>query len=84
MIRSRGVFAVLCLALLSALPAFARKAPAETQPPVLSAQQLDALSGEYTSSSEPDTSLSFYVEDGKLVVESDHRIPQELKACFCS
>jgi hypothetical protein len=79
MIRSRGVFAVLCLALLSALPAFARKAPAETQPPVLSAQQLDALSGEYTSSSEPDTSLSFYMEDGKLVVESDHRIPQELK-----
>jgi putative CocE/NonD family hydrolase len=40
--------------------------------------QLEALSGEYTSSSLPDVPLSFYVKDGKLVVESDSWVPTEL------
>ena len=41
--------------------------------------QLDALTGEYTNATEPDTPLSFYVADGKLMVESERRIPTELK-----
>jgi hypothetical protein len=43
-----------------------------------SAAQLEALSGEYTDSAEPDTPLSFYVQGGKLVVESERRVPTEL------
>ena len=31
---------------------------------------LDALAGEYTDPTEPDTPLSFYVQNGKLVVEA--------------
>jgi predicted acyl esterase len=37
--------------------------------------QLDALSGEYTDASEPDTPLSFYAENGKLVMESERMVP---------
>jgi putative CocE/NonD family hydrolase len=79
MIRRRSALAGLCLVLVSAVSGVARTAPADTTPVVLSAQQLQALSGEYTNAAEPDTSLSFYVESGKLMVESDRRIPQELK-----
>ena len=42
--------------------------------------QLDAMSGEYTDASDPDTPVSFYVKDGKLVEESERRVPTELKA----
>jgi hypothetical protein len=41
---------------------------------------LEALSGEYTDPIEPDTPLSFYVQDGKLFYESERRVPTELKA----
>jgi hypothetical protein len=37
------------------------------------------MSGEYTDPTDPDTPLSFYVKDGKLVVESERRVPTELK-----
>jgi uncharacterized protein len=43
------------------------------------AAQLEALSGEYTDAADPDTPISFYVQDGKLVVESERRVPTELK-----
>jgi putative CocE/NonD family hydrolase len=43
------------------------------------AAPLQALAGEYTDPVEPDTPLSFYVKDGKLMVESDRRVPTELK-----
>jgi putative CocE/NonD family hydrolase len=58
-------------------PPFARAAQsAETSS--ASPAQLEALSGEYTSSSFPDIPFSFYVKDGKLVVESESWIPTEL------
>jgi putative CocE/NonD family hydrolase len=41
--------------------------------------QLEKLGGEYTNAPEPDTPLSFYVDNGKLVVESDRMVPTELK-----
>jgi putative CocE/NonD family hydrolase len=44
-----------------------------------SAGKLEALSGEYTAAVEPDTPLSFYVQDGKLACESERRVPIELK-----
>ena len=40
---------------------------------------LDKFSGEYTDPSEPDTPLSFFVRGGKLTVESDRRVPSELR-----
>ncbi|MDE3200557.1 MAG: CocE/NonD family hydrolase [Acidobacteriota bacterium] len=42
--------------------------------------QLQALSGSYTSANEPDMPLSFYVHDGKLVIESPRRVPTSLDA----
>jgi putative CocE/NonD family hydrolase len=44
-----------------------------------STAQLEALAGEYADPVEPDTPLSFYVVDGRLVVESERDIPTELK-----
>jgi len=43
------------------------------------AAELEALTGEYTNPSNPDTPLSFYVHDGKLVAESERAVPFELK-----
>jgi putative CocE/NonD family hydrolase len=40
--------------------------------------QLDALSGQYTEPSEPDTPLSFYVRDSVLIAESERLVPTEL------
>jgi hypothetical protein len=42
--------------------------------------QLQAVSGEYTDPHDPDLPLSFYVQDGKPMVESDRLVPTELKA----
>ena len=42
------------------------------------AQQLDTLTGEYTSAAEPDVPLSFYVQDGKLTAESESNVPVAL------
>jgi putative CocE/NonD family hydrolase len=67
----------LCLALLaSAIVSVQVQAYAQTATP---AAQLEALSGEYTNSVEPDTPLSFYVQSGKLVYENERRVPVELK-----
>jgi uncharacterized protein len=41
---------------------------------------MEALSGEYTDPDDPDRPLSFYVQDGKFIVEAERRIPTELKA----
>ncbi len=41
--------------------------------------QLEALAGEYTDPVEPDTPLSFYVQDGKLFYETERNVPTELK-----
>jgi putative CocE/NonD family hydrolase len=72
---------VLCLALLGSAPGFARQTPQAAAPAPAAAPaaaQLEALAGEYTNAIEPDTPLSFYVEDGKLHYENERRVPTEL------
>ncbi len=83
MIQRRVAFAALCLALLSSINGHLGLAPSafatpQAQASAPSAAKLDALSGEYTDAAEPDTPMSFYVHDGKLVVESERLVPTEL------
>jgi len=83
LIRRRVAFAALCLALLSSINGHFGLAPSafatsQAQSSVPSAAKLDVLSGEYTDAAEPDTPMSFYVRDGKLVVESERLVPTEL------
>jgi uncharacterized protein len=78
--RFASAFAVLCLALVLSLPGFAQTASANATAAALSPHQLEALAGEYTDPKEPDTPLSFYVANGKLVAESERRVPAELTA----
>jgi uncharacterized protein len=40
--------------------------------------QLEPLAGEYTDANEPDLPVSFYVENGKMMLESDRMVPIEL------
>ncbi len=58
-----------------------QSSPADSQieAPAHSAAKLEALSGEYCDVNEPDTPLSFYVQDGKLIFESERRVPVELE-----
>jgi hypothetical protein len=65
--------------MLLAQPASQPHAPANEAQASPTTAQLDALAGEYTNASEPDTPLSFYVVDGKLTVESERRVPTEMK-----
>jgi hypothetical protein len=44
-----------------------------------SAASLENLAGEYTDPYEPDTPISFYVQNGKLEMESERNVPLELK-----
>ena len=53
---------------------------AAAQPADADVTKLEALAGEYTNTADPDTPLSFYAQDGKLVVESDRRVPTDLKS----
>ncbi|HUX27873.1 MAG TPA: CocE/NonD family hydrolase [Terracidiphilus sp.] len=83
MILCRVALAVLCLALLPSAPCFAWPAPQATEAASSAASpavQLADLSGEYTDAQEPDTPLSFYVQDGKLIVESERHVPTALNA----
>jgi putative CocE/NonD family hydrolase len=79
LIPRRARIAALCLVLIPATLIFAVAARSDDKPPAPTAAQLDALTGEYTNPIEPDTPLSFYVVDGKLMVESDRRVPTEMK-----
>jgi uncharacterized protein len=63
--------AIVCLIPFQIAPILAQSAPGNTA--------LEALTGEYTNPVEPDTPLSFYVQNGKLVIESDRQVPTELK-----
>jgi putative CocE/NonD family hydrolase len=77
-------FAAVCLALIPATLVLAAPVPAVSARPddnaaAPTAAQLQALTGEYTDPIEPDTPLSFYVADGKLMVESERRVPTEMK-----
>ena len=69
MISRRLPPSLLFLALLPCPSALA----AQTAPP------LTAFAGEYTLSGEPGNAYSFYVQNGKLTVESDRRVPTELR-----
>jgi uncharacterized protein len=60
----------MCVAAPAAAQGAAAKRPAA---------QLESLSGEYTDADEPDTPLSFYVQNGALTAESERMIPTELK-----
>ncbi len=71
MISRRALHSALLFALLAAPSALAAQTPVSTP--------LDALSGEYTNPTEPDTPLSFYVENGKLVYENARRFPVALQ-----
>jgi uncharacterized protein len=44
----------------------------------LTAAQLQTLSGEFTSAEEPDLPLSFYPQDGRLLIESERNFPAPL------
>ena len=68
--------AAVCLTLLSNVTV-SSLAQAQNQTPAPAAQP-EALSGEYTNALEPDTPLSFSVQDGKLVYESERQVPVEL------
>ena len=84
MSRFRLAFAALFLVLFSAAPSLAGtphpgQSPAQAQAAAPTAIQLEALAGEYTDPHEPDTPLSFHVQNGKLIVESEDIVPAELK-----
>ena len=66
--------AVLCFACLP-VPSAPRRGGSAQSP----ASNLQALSGEYTDPAEPDSPVSLYVQNGKLVVESERTVPTELK-----
>jgi uncharacterized protein len=78
--RLRLSLAALCLALVAFSPTVARPLPTPAHAAAQAPVALDALSGEYTDASEPDTPLSFYTQNGKLIAESERMVPTELKA----
>jgi putative CocE/NonD family hydrolase len=71
LISRRALHFALFFFLLPFPPAFAAQVSTPAQP--------EALSGEYTNPTEPDTPLSFYVENGKLVYENARRLPVALQ-----
>ena len=73
--RLRALAPLLCLAALVATPLLARHRD-DSAPPA----QLDAVTGQYTDLADPATPLSFYVQDGHLVVESSRFVPVPLKS----
>jgi putative CocE/NonD family hydrolase len=60
-----------------ALPVAAQSASEST---ASAEPRLGLLAGEYTNPGEPDSPLSFYVQNGALVVESDRLVPTPLTA----
>ncbi|HEX8711708.1 MAG TPA: CocE/NonD family hydrolase [Terracidiphilus sp.] len=70
----RATFFIAFIALLASAPIAARLRVDDA------AGSLEALSGEYADPVDPDTPLSFYPQDGKLMVESARLIPTPLEA----
>jgi uncharacterized protein len=85
LVRNRIANSVLCVVLIPCASAVALSAPkapgakAQTPATAPTAAQLEALAGEYTIQADPDTPVSFYVRDGKLVFEYERHVPTELK-----
>jgi putative CocE/NonD family hydrolase len=75
--RLRIALVVLGLVLLPAVPAKAARGGRAAL--AFSAAALENLAGEYTDPSEPDSPISFYVQNGKLTMESERNVPTELK-----
>ncbi len=76
MVRHGVVPVVLCLVLSLGSNKVCRATAKDALE--VTAAQLQALAGEYTDPIEPDTPLSFYVDHGKLIEESDRQVPTEL------
>ena len=81
MFRSRVPLAALCLVLSSAFSecAFAAPQPDAQAVSGSSAVSLTAFSGKFVIPDDPDTPLSVYPQDGKLVVESSRMVPTTLE-----
>ncbi len=77
LLRFRAAFSLSCFALLLSISSLTVSIYLPAQEP--STAQLKSLEGEYTNASDPDTPLSFYVQEGKLVYENERRVPVELK-----
>ncbi len=84
MLHCRDVFASFYLVLFFAAIPEAHAAPfpqaAVAAPPPATPSQLATLSGEYTNPNDPDSPLSFYVQNGALTVESDRIVPTALRS----
>ena len=83
MVCNRIAIAVLCVVLIPSASTPALSAPkvpvakAQTAAATPTTAQLEALAGEYTDPAEPDSPASYYVKDGKLIVESERYPPIE-------
>ncbi len=67
----RALHFALLLALIPSTSALTAQTPPSAP--------LSAFAGEYTYPGEPGTSFSFYLKDGKLIIESVRMMPTELK-----
>jgi hypothetical protein len=73
----RAALAILSLTMLSCASIQSIAAQQSSAP---TPAQLESLSGEYTNPVDPDTPISFSVQNGKLTAESDRLVPIELTA----
>ena len=71
MISKRALHSVFFFALLALPSTFLGQTPASAP--------LDAFAGEYTLPGQPGNAYSFYVQDGKLTLESERSMPEQLK-----
>jgi hypothetical protein len=71
LISRRTFYSALFFFLLPIPSAFAAQTPA-TAP-------LDAFAGAYTIPGQPGNAFTFYVQDGKLTLESERSVPEQLK-----
>jgi len=82
LIRFRLASAAVCAAFFASGACLAGpsslSAQTAAQSPAVASTPLEAFAGEYTDAAEPDTPQDFYVQDGKLYIESDRRVPTEL------
>ena len=75
--RTSAAFAIVCVVVSGALLPVHRGVRLIAQEASVPAA---TVAGEYKSTVDPDSFLTFYVQDGKLRMESDRRVPAELKA----
>jgi uncharacterized protein len=81
--QRRVAVGALCFALLlptshALRPALHAQATEQQKATAPASAQLEALSGEYTDPNEPDTPISFYTQDGRLILESERMVPTTL------